>query len=215
MMAAVDAIARPFFFGPALAPQMADPATATDQELAGWARRGDREAIVHLVERHSRGLHRYLTGMVGEPALAEDVLQDTWLRVMERLDRYNAKYSFRAWLYAVARNRAIDLLRQRTRLSHRTEPARRDAEEWTDPVAEVADPNPSVLEQLTEQDLHQRVVDLLPRLPAGSREVLTLRFQEDLALDEIAAVLKLPAATVRTRLYRGLKLLRQRAERFL
>ncbi len=101
-MAAVDAIARPFFFGPALAPQMADPATATDQQLVRWARRGDPEAVAQLVERHSRGLHRYLTGMVGEPALAEDILQDTWLRVMERLDRYNAKYSFRAWLYAVA-----------------------------------------------------------------------------------------------------------------
>ncbi len=213
-MAAVDAIARPFFFGLALAPQMADPATATDQELVRWARRGEPEAVAQLVERHSRGLHRYLTGRAGDPALAEDVLQDTWLRVMERLDRYNPKHSFRAWLYAVARNRAIDLLRQRTRLNRWTEPARRDKEEWTDPVAEVADPNPSVLEQLTEQDLHRRVVELLPRLPAGFHEVLTLRFQEDLLLDEIAAVLKLPAATVRTRLYRGLKLLRQRAERF-
>ncbi len=211
-MAAVDAIARPFFFGLALTPQMADPATATDQQLVRWARRGEPEAVAQLVERHSRGLHRYLTGMVGEPALAEDVLQDTWLRVMERLDRYNTKYSFRAWLYAVARNRAIDLLRQRTRLSRRTEPARRDAEEWTDPVERVADPAPSPLEQLAEQDLHRRVVELLPRLPAGFREVLTLRFQEDLMLDEIATVLKLPAATVRTRLYRGLKLLRQRAE---
>ncbi len=211
-MAAVDAIARPFFFGLALTPQMADPATATDQQLVRWARRGEPEAVAQLVERHSRGLHRYLTGMVGEPALAEDVLQDTWLRVMERLDRYNTKYSFRAWLYAVARNRAIDLLRQRTRLSRRTEPARRDAEEWIDPVERVADPAPSPLEQLAEQDLQQRVVELLPRLPAGSREVLTLRFQEDLMLDEIATVLKLPTATVRTRLYRGLKLLRQRAE---
>jgi RNA polymerase sigma-70 factor (ECF subfamily) len=91
---------------------MARDTEADDRTLIRQARRGSRDAIAALVERYSPGLFRYLLSLSGDPALAEDLLQDTWLRVMERLDSYRPSYPFRNWLFTMARNRAFDVLRQ-------------------------------------------------------------------------------------------------------
>ncbi len=192
------------------------PAEATDAELIGWARRGDGEAIGRLVERYSPRLYRYLVRMVADPSLAEDLLQDTWLRVVERLDRYNPALPFVTWLFAVARNAAIDVLRQRarqTRLLGREATAwENDEGEILDPVEQAADDAPSVLEVLAERDVEERVSALFTTLPLHYREALTLRFHEGLQLEEIAKLMRLPLSTVKTRVQRGLILLRQRVE---
>ena len=192
------------------------PATTSDKELVALIRRGEGEAIARLVDRYSARVYRYLRGLVGEEALAEDILQDTWLRVVERLDRYDAAQPFLVWLFAVARHRAFDLLRQRAResrsLGSQADIHENEEGERLDPLERVAAAGPSPLEQLAERELEQRVADAFTRLPRHYREVLTLRFREDLALEEIARLLDLPLSTVKTRAQRGLLLLRQRAE---
>lgn len=191
-------------------------ATTSDQELVAFIRRGEGEAIALLVDRYSARVYRYLRGLVGDEALAEDILQDTWLRVVERLDRYDAAQPFLVWLFAVARHRAFDLLRQRARewraLGKPAEVQENEEGERLDPVEVLAAGGRSPLEEVAEEELGHRVAEAFACLPRHYREVLTLRFQEDLALEEIARLLNLPLSTVKTRVQRGLIQLRQRAE---
>src|SRR3990172_5757418 len=197
---------------------MSLPATATDRELVAYIRRGGSEAVALLVERYSARLYRYLLHLASDPALADDLLQDTWLRVVERLDGYDARQPFLAWLFAIARHRAIDLARARARetraLGRPAAAGENEEGERLEPLDTVAAQSPSPLEQRAERDLEERVARLFGRLPLHYREVLTLRFHHDLSLEEIARLLGLPLSTVKTRVQRGLVLLRQRAESF-
>ena len=223
-MAATSAGVQVFTLSPARAhtwmtsPVTACPANggASDAELVALIRRGKTEGIAQLVDRYSPRLYRYLRRLVGEPALAEDILQDTWLRVVERLDRYDAQQPFAGWLFAIARHRAIDTLRQRARESHSfgslAEGRENDAGERLDPLEWVAAQTPSPLDELATADLERRVAEVFTRLPRHYREVLTLRFHEGLRLEEIARLLDLPLSTVKSRVQRGLVMLRQRAE---
>jgi RNA polymerase sigma-70 factor (ECF subfamily) len=189
---------------------------ATDAELVEAIRRGQEDAIRWLVERYSSRLFRYLTRLVGEAALAEDILQDTWLRVVERLDRYDRAKPFEVWIFAVARHRAIDALRRRARvrkkLGQPAQPLETEQGDLLDPLEMVAATGPSPLDVLTEAETEQRIADAFARLPQHYREALTLRFHEEMRLDEIARLLEVPLSTVKTRVQRGLLLLRQRAE---
>jgi RNA polymerase sigma-70 factor (ECF subfamily) len=190
--------------------------TATDAALVAAVRRGQGEAITWLVERYSPRLYRYLLRLVPDAALAEDILQDTWLRVVERLDRYDKARPFVVWVFAIARHRAIDTLRQRVRMTQKlgrpAEPYQNEEGEHLDPVDQAASAEPSPLERLATTELEQRVSQAFALLPPHYREALTLRFHEDMEMEEIAHVLGLPLSTVKTRVQRGLLLLRQRAE---
>lgn len=195
---------------------MSLPATASDSELVAYFRQGRAEGIARLVERHSPRLYRYLLRLVNEPTVAEDILQDTWLRAVERLDGYDARQPFLAWLFGIARHRAIDTLRQRARERRslgRPALARENEEgERLDPLDQVAAHSPSPLEQVAEVELERRLAALFAGLPLHYREALTLRFHQELRLDEIAELLAIPLSTAKTRVQRGLILLRQRAE---
>jgi RNA polymerase sigma-70 factor (ECF subfamily) len=188
---------------------------ATDAELVEAIRRGQEDAIRGLVERYSARLFRYLSRMVGEASLAEDILQDTWLRVVERLDRYDRTKPFEIWIFAVARHRAIDALRRRARMRQKlgqpAEPLETDQGDRLDPLDLIAASDPSPLDLLTEAETEQRIAEAFSRLPQHYREVLTLRFHEEMRLEEIAQLLEVPLSTVKTRVQRGLLLLRQRA----
>src|SRR5512136_1089249 len=76
-------------------------------------RSGDADVIARLVERYQHRLYRYLLRLVSRPSIAEDLFQQTWLRVMERIQYYDPRRSFEGWLFAVAHNLAIDYLRRR------------------------------------------------------------------------------------------------------
>lgn len=175
-------------------------------------RRGETHLIETLIEQHKTPLYRFLVHLVGDRALADDLFQETWLRVVEHLDRYDAGRRFEAWLFSIARHAAIDHLRRKT--SH-GEVALENGDP-ADPVsvldrAEFADPS-SALDHLVTVETQARVRRLLAGLPWHYREVLLLRFQHELALDEIARVLELPLSTVKTRVKRGLLALRARLE---
>jgi RNA polymerase sigma-70 factor (ECF subfamily) len=189
---------------------------AGDRELIAVARGGEPEAIGVLVQRYSPRLHRFLLRLLREPTLAEDILQETWLHVVERLDRYDAAQPIAAWLFAVAHHCAIDALRQRARLKNhlgeRTDVRDGPEGEPLDPLERVADGAPSSLDTLAEADLCARVARVFDHLPRHYREVLSLRFEQELPLKEIARALRLPLSTVKTRVQRGLALLRKRVE---
>jgi RNA polymerase sigma-70 factor (ECF subfamily) len=163
---------------------------------------GDVDAIVPLIQRYQQPLYGFLLRMVRQPDIAEDLLQKTWLRAIERIHSYDPNRSFKAWLFAVARNVAIDHLRRRQPLSlnsHLT-----DSSE-TVFIEQLHEPGPNALELLAVREHLDLVRKTMAELPANLYEVFKLRFMEEMKLVEIAEFLVLPLNTVKTRLYRALK----------
>jgi RNA polymerase sigma-70 factor, ECF subfamily len=167
-------------------------------------RSGDVNAVSALMEQYKHRLYRYLLRLVSQPNTAEDLFQQTWLRVMERIHKYDPRRSFEGWLFAVAHNLAIDHLRRR-------QPESLDEPTLTGETKSelLQNANQSVLEELLSRERADIVVDAVAELPVPFREVLSLRFEEEMKLEEIAVVLALPLGTVKTRLHRALKALRQ------
>jgi len=170
-------------------------------------RSGDVEAVAALMERYQHRLYRYLLRLVRQPATAEDLFQQTWLRVMERIKSYNPEHSFEGWLFALAHNLAIDFLR-------RYQPASLDEPlpSGDSQVETIAGRGPGALDQLLARERTTWLAECVAELPVLFREVLTLRFEEEMRLEEIAAVMGLPLGTVKTRLHRALKHLRRAVE---
>lgn len=173
-------------------------------------RRGDLDALSALLTRYQNRLYRYLLRLVREPATAEDLFQQTWVRVAERIRRYDSRRSFEAWLFAVARNLAIDHLR-RLKPESLDEPAPGDPT-GAPAVARLRAADPPPLDGILARERAGRLAAALGELPVIYREVLTLRFEEEMKLEEVAAVLDAPLSTVKTRLRRGLEFLRQSLE---
>jgi len=187
----------PFFTAVQEAPLMAENALVR-------LRRGDLEALTELVEEHQARLYRYLLRLVREPATAEDLFQQTWIKVMEKISNYDPNRDFTPWLLTVARNLALDHLR-RYRPESLDEPlASGDSMAEMLPAAE--EDQGSVLLAGERAEMLARA---LHQLPVVYREVLTLRFEEDLKLEEIAVLLAIPLSTVKSRLRRGLEGMRK------
>ena len=172
--------------------------------LAAGLRRRDPDLLDRLIEQYQQRLYRYLLFLTGDRTLAEDLFQDTWVRVLERGHQYNAKSRFESWLFAIARHLVIDVSRRKKL---------RSFEELADPETERPyeppdDRSASALQLLVARENEQAVQLSLLKIPAYYREVLLLRFQDELGLEEIAAVLSTPLSTVKSRLYRGLAALK-------
>lgn len=169
---------------------------------------GDIDVVAQLVERYQHRLYRYLLRMVCQPSTAEDLFQQTWLRVMERIRHYDPRRSFEGWLFAVAHNLAIDHLRRRQPES--LDELLPSGETHSSLRKSIG---PGALDQLLSKERASRVMDAVSELPLLFREVITLRFEEEMKLEEIATVLGLPMGTVKTRLHRAMKALRAIIER--
>lgn len=177
------------------------------REIADGLRRGDADRLDELISRYQYRLLRYLWTLTGNRDAAEDIFQETWIRVLEKGHLYSPRSRFGTWLFSIARNLVIDRFRRGQpesldALLERGEKSR--PREWPD--GKTASP----LESVAAGERAARVQGLLHRLPPEAREVLVLRFQEELSLIEIAGVMRVPLSTVKSRLYRGLKALRNR-----
>jgi RNA polymerase sigma-70 factor, ECF subfamily len=171
-----------------------------DWDDARRLRGGDAEGLTGLMSRHQDRLFRYLRRLVGEETMAEDVFQQTWLRVAERIAHYDRTRAFGPWLFAVARNLAYDQLRARRPES---------LEEHPEPEAAVGvDPRPDALARAVARQRGERLAAAIDGLGAPDREVLALRFGDELALPDLAAALEVPLPTAKARLYRALARLR-------
>jgi RNA polymerase sigma-70 factor, ECF subfamily len=175
-----------------------------NKELARGLQRRDPELLDRLIEQYQFRLFRYLVYITGDRTRAEDFFQETWIRVLERGHQYDGKSRFEGWLFTIARNLVIDWQRQRKTQSL---DALTDSEQ-AHPLQVRDERAMSALDVVlhTEQDAH--VQNAMGQIAAVYREVLLLRFQEELQIEEIAAVLGAPPSTVKSRLYRGLEALR-------
>ena len=173
--------------------------------IARGLRRHDPDLLDCLIEQYQHRLLRYLVYLAGNRELAEDLFQETWIRVLERGHQYDGKHEFSTWLYAVARNLTIDYLR-------RKRPVSLDGlmEHEDRAPLEPIDTQPSAWEVVAQLEQAERINAALVSIPAEYRETVVLRFQQGLALEEIATVTAVPLGTVKSRLYRGLNMLMSR-----
>jgi RNA polymerase sigma-70 factor, ECF subfamily len=173
--------------------------------IARGLRRRDPDLLDRLIEQYQHRLLRYLVYLSGNRELAEDLFQETWIRVLERGHQYDGKHEFSTWLYAVARNLTIDYLRKKSPVS--LDGLMEDEEHAP---LEPADTRPMAWEVVQQHEQAERINAALAGIPAEYREAIVLRFQDGLALQEIAAVIGAPLGTVKSRLYRGLNMLMSR-----
>jgi RNA polymerase sigma-70 factor (ECF subfamily) len=178
--------------------------TTEAQEIASGLRRKDVDCLRGLVGQYQYRLIRYFIYLLGRQDDVDDLVQETWLRVLARGRSYDGQSRFEPWLFAIARNLAIDHLRKRKVFSL-------DSEEDLaplDPPSHTASP----FEQAARTEDAQRLARSLQTLEPVYREALVLRFQEDLSLQEMAVVIGAPVSTIASRIYRGLASLRAQLE---
>jgi len=193
--------AVPFTAGSRFASLMTDDTTT----IARGLKRRDPELLDLLIERYQFRLFRYLLNLTASRERAEDFFQETWVRVLERGHQYDGKWKFEAWLFAIARNLVLDWHRRKKPESFES---LRGPEEDA-PAFDVKDEaSATPLEEVLGAEQREGIQISLTRIPAVYREVLVLRFQEEMQLEEIAGVLSTPVSTVKSRLYRGLEALR-------
>ncbi|HWE50944.1 MAG TPA: sigma-70 family RNA polymerase sigma factor [Bryobacteraceae bacterium] len=189
-----------------LAATLQQESTSPADDAIVRLRRGDVEALAAILPQFQFPLYRFLLRMVEEPALAEDLFQQTWVRVIEKSSSHTG-VRFKSWLFSIARNLAIDQLR-RTRSFSIDAPD----EYGGAPVDRMAADGPDPLEEVLEFERGTILSEALGKLPAILREVLTLRFEEEMSLEQIAEVVDIPLSTVKSRLARALQGLRKRVE---
>ena len=167
-------------------------------------RRGDSSTLGSVIARYQHRLYRYLLRLSRDRTTAEDLFQQTWVRVMEKIGRYDPAKNFDVWLFTVAHNIAMDHFRGK-QMESLDEPSEMGVTQGDRLAANDQD----ALGRLLDCERGAMLADCLQRLPAIHREVLILRFEEDMKLEEIAEVVRIPLSTVKSRLSRALEGLRR------
>ena len=192
-----------------------DLAQLTDEALLSRYRdlgqTADFDALVH---RYERELFRYLARYLGNPALADDVFQNTFLQVHLKRALYEDGRPVRPWLYAIATHQAVDALRKAGRHPTVSLDRRADSSGEPDPGALVdllVGDEPGPLVQLQGQERAEWVRANVARLPDALRQTLILAYYQDLKYREIAEILKIPVGTVKSRLHAALAKLQEMA----
>ena len=158
-----------------------------EQALVLRCQAGDEQAFVRLFERYNAPLKYYLRRLLSSPELADDVLQTVWLKVPRGVKRLRKLDAFRAWLYRVARNEAFQHLRRGQR--------------WAEVEQSLPMPEPPDEDTTFTADDAERVHAALEEVSPNHRDVLVLRFLEDLSYEEIASVVGVELGTVRSRIH--------------
>ncbi len=177
----------------------------SDKELVDEALHGDEAALANLVERHLPGVYAFVFRLTGREEVAEDAAQETFVKVWRNLARYDSFWSFRTWLYNIARNASIDLLRKR----RETLFSELESDERAGSFAENLPDNaalPSELAARAEDARH--LAEVMEELPLPQQEVLHLHYIDGFTFEEIGNILGQSNNTVKSRHRRAIEKLR-------
>lgn len=180
--------------------------------VAEGLKRQDPGLLDQLIVRFQHRLLRYLLFLTGNREMAEDLFQEVWMRVLTRGGQFNGKARFETWLFTIARNLVIDQQRKRT-MSSLDELFEAGGDDDRPMTFEVADHEPGPFDRMSSVEDREQIGTALLQLDTLYREVLVLRFHEDLSLEEIAKVTRAPLSTVKSRLYRGMASIKPYLER--
>jgi len=178
----------------------------SDQQLIVDCLNGDNAAIAILIDRHIKAVFNFAKRLVGKSEDAEDIAQETFIKMWRNLKKYRQGENFKTWLFTIAQNTTIDLLRKRKNFSFSD--FERDGEKNSF-VETLTDPEPLPDEIFAKAEEKTFLDDVLKKLSLPQREVLLLHYGEHLTFDEIGKILGEPLNTVKSRHRRALIELRK------
>ncbi len=178
---------------------MTDLSERTDLELVAAHRQGDPHAFEELHRRYIGPIYRLVRRKLGDGLLAEDIAQETFLKVLRSIDRMDETFNVGGWLHTVARNLCYDELRRRQRDPRADEPEEGDLMMELPAPAGPLDP----VQAQETAELRRQIYNVAARLPEKYRLVLTLRELQGLSYRQIARVMKLSESAVETLVYRA------------
>jgi RNA polymerase sigma-70 factor (ECF subfamily) len=182
----------------------------SDSVAVAQARAGDSGAFRVLVERHSRHLFRLAYRMTGHQQDAEDVVQDTFLRAYRQLSKFDDRASFGTWLYRIAANCSLDVIRARKRRNAQTEvPTVEDA---PDPMQSLPDPGPAPDRLAMSGEVGRQVAAVLDGLSEMERTAFVLRHYEGMCIDDIGRTLGVQPNAAKHSVFRAVQKLRRALE---
>jgi RNA polymerase sigma-70 factor (ECF subfamily) len=184
----------------------------SDASLVDRAKVGDMEAFRLLVERHSRSVFRLAFRLTGNEHDADEVVQDAMIKAYRQLHRFESRASFGTWLYRIASNCSVDLLRSRPR--HLDSLDAVAADEGPAPINPV-DAEPSAERLVLSGQIGHRVQDALARLSDRERSAFVLRHVEGLSIDEISRQLNLKTNATKHSIFRAVRKMRVALEQFV
>lgn len=177
-----------------------------ESELIARFKAGDELAFNSLTRLWYERIFGFLYRILGSVEDAEDACQRTFITAYSRLDQLNDDGKFSSWLYRIANNHAIDQIRDRRRFSRKN--GRKDAGE-TGPSDDPPDPAPVDLEAgIDGPKLRQLFENIMRSIPDEQRVVVIMKLYQDLKFSEIAEILSVPVNTVKTRMYTGLRVIK-------
>lgn len=179
-----------------------------EARLAKLALNGDRVAFAQLVDLYKDKIYHLGYRMLGNAQEAEDIVQETFLRVYSNLDKYDENHKFSTWIYRIANNLCIDRLRKR-RAVYSLDAEAKD-HEGASGYTMIKSNDTTPEEQYLVSEMQQQVRDAIDRLPEKYKSVVILRYLHDMSLQEISDILGMPVTTVKTRVHRGREYLRKR-----
>ena len=180
-----------------------------DTATVSRAREGDAEAFRVLVERHSRSVFRLAYRMTGNEHDADDVVQDTFLRAYRQLGRFEERAHFGTWLYRIAVNCSLDLMRRRRRHDERSSPLDSELSGGNSLVAENI---PAPDRAAFNSELKEVVATALETLSPMERSAFVLRHYEGLSIEEIGGVLGLKVNATKHSIFRAVRKMRRELE---
>ena len=188
-----------------------DLSAATDQEVVELARKGEEMAYRELLRRYQRPVFSLIYRMVRDRELAEDLAQETFVKVLNALDRYRPEYKFSSWVFKIANNAAIDHLRRKEldTLSLEGGPNATTPERIEATALQLGDQSESPLEELEARELGATIERAIGRLRPEYRSCIILRHVEGRPYEEIGGILDLPLGTVKTYIHRARAELRE------
>ena len=170
-----------------------------DEELIAQFQRGNENAYIELVNRYRDKLINFVFGFLGDAELAEDVVQDTMLKLYEKKHYYREIAKFSTWLYTIARNQANSEFRKRKRMkiSYLSQMTKQEQD------YEIKDLGPDLNKKLQNQFLEKRIRNAIQKLPEHFKSVIILRDIQELSYDTISEIVGVPLGTVKARINRA------------
>ena len=182
----------------------------TDMELVERVRSGDARAMEPLMRRHNRSLYRTARAILRDDTEAEDAVQDAYIQAFRNLEAFRGDSAFSTWLVRIAANEALMRRRRNTRRAEIIPINHENGELPMDEIAQDTAAGPE--ERAFGAELRRRLESRIDALPDLYRAVFMMRAVEEMSVEDTAAALGLPAATVRTRFFRARALMRTSLE---
>ena len=191
--------------------RLLDLSNLPDADVVALAQRGREDAFRELVRRYERPVFSLVFRMVRDSATAEDLAQDTFIKVLNNIDKYRPEFKLSSWLFKIANNVAIDHLRRRqlNTVSMDGSPHASTAADIEATRFDVASDDESALEEMESKELGSAIEHAIGKLRPEYRSCILLRHVEGRSYEEIAATLDLPLGTVKTYIHRARHELRE------